>query len=118
MSELPTPAPLPSPTAPPPVSRGVIFITIREFYWLTLAVWVGGIFILTLLPVLLIPRLGMPMGVLGSYLVFFLAWQPIQAITQRSLGMRAGVVRMVIFAAAAAAIAFYVREALLSMARR
>jgi hypothetical protein len=80
----------------------------------SIGVWVGGIFILTVLPVLLIPRLGMPLGVAGSYLVFFLAWQPIQSITQRTFGMRAGVIRMVMFVAAAATIAFYTRELLLT----
>jgi hypothetical protein len=66
------------------------------------------------MPVLLIPRIGMPLGVAGSYLLFFLAWQPIQSITQRTFGMRAGVVRMVMFVAAAATIAFYLRELLLT----
>jgi hypothetical protein len=78
---------------------------------------VGGIFILTLAPVLLIPRLGLPIGVACSYLMFFFAWQPIQVITQRSFGMRAGLIRMVIFVAAAATLAFYLREVLLGMAR-
>ena len=103
-------------TAEPP-SRGVIVLTAGEFFWLTLAVWIGGIFILVLMPELLIPRLGMPFGVVGSYLLFFLAWQPIQSITQRTFGMRAGIVRMVLFVAAAATIAFYLREMLLGMAR-
>lgn len=92
-------------------------LTTGEFWWLTLGVWLGGIFILALLPVLLIPRLGMPLGVAGSYLVFFLAWQPIQSITQRTFGVRAAVLRMVIFVAGAATIAFYLREALLSLSR-
>ena len=103
-----------SPIEGSPASRVAISITPGELYWLTLGVWVGGIFILTVLPVLLIPRLGMPLGVAGSYLVFFLAWQPIQSITQRTFGMRAGVIRMVMFVAAAATIAFYMREVLLS----
>lgn len=67
------------------------------------------------MPALLMPRLGAPLGVAGSYLLFFLAWQPIQIITQRSLGMRAGIMRMVIFVAAAATVAFYLREMLLGM---
>jgi hypothetical protein len=102
-----------SPVERLPASRVAISITPGEFYWLTLGVWVGGIFILTVMPVLLIPRLGMPLGVAGSYLVFFLAWQPIQSIAQRTLGMRAGIIRMVMFVAAAATIAFYLRELLL-----
>jgi hypothetical protein len=112
---LPSPGVEPMPPATSP--RGVILVTAREFYWLTLGVWVGGIFILTLAPVLLIPRLGMPLGVACSYLLFFLAWQPIQVITQRTFGIRAGVIRMVIFVAAAATLAFYLREVLLGMAR-
>jgi hypothetical protein len=103
--------------APPAASGGVIFVTTAEFFWLTLGVWSGGIFILTLAPVLLIPRLGMPLGVAVSYLMFFLAWQPIQVITQRTFGIRAGIIRMVLFVAAAATLAFYLREVLLGMAR-
>jgi hypothetical protein len=105
-----TPSAADSSSAP----RRTISLSAGEFYWLTLGVWVGGIFILTVMPVLLIPRIGMPLGVAGSYLLFFLAWQPIQSITQRTFGMRAGVVRMVMFVAAAATIAFYLRELLLT----
>jgi hypothetical protein len=107
----------PAAPAPPSEPRGVIFLTAGEFFWLTLGVWMGGIFILTLAPVLLIPRLGMPLGVAASYLLFFLAWQPVQAITQRTFGIKAGVIRMVLFVAAAATIAFYLREVLLGMGR-
>ena len=110
---------MPSPVEPhaPDLPRGTIMMTAAEFLWLTLGVWVGGIFILALMPVLLIPRLGMPLGVVASYLVFFLAWQPIQIITQRTSGMRAGVMRMVLFVGAAATLAFYLREALLALSR-
>lgn len=109
--------PTPNPSAPVVTSRPPITLSAGELLWLTLAIWVGGIFILTLMPVLLIPRLGMPTGVVASYLVFFLTWQPVQIITQRTLGMRTGVIRMVLFVGAAATIAFYLREALLAMAR-
>jgi hypothetical protein len=85
--------------------------------WLTLGVWIGGVFILTLAPVLLIPRIGMPFGVAGSYLLFFLAWQPVQIVTQRTYGMRVGIIRMLLFVAGAATLAFYLREALLGMTR-
>jgi hypothetical protein len=118
MSDVPA-----QPSASSPGSRaaassgGVIFVTAGEFVWLTLGVWVGGIFILALAPVLLIPRLGMPLGVASSYLLFFLAWQPVQVITQRTFGIRAGILRMVLFVAAAAALAYYLREVLLGMAR-
>jgi hypothetical protein len=108
-----SPSPIPSPAAPaadaPPRS---IVITTGEFYWLTLGMWLGGIFILTLMPVLLIPRLGMALGVAGSYLLFFVAWQPIQIITQRTFGVGSAVLRMVLFVGAAATVAFYIRLAL------
>ena len=108
-----TPAP-----ADPATTGRAILLTAGELLWLTLAVWIGGVFILTLMPVLLIPRLGMPLGVVSSYLLFFLAWQPIQIITQRTFGMRTGVIRMVLFVGGGAVLAFYLREALLAMARR
>ena len=92
-----------------------VALTRTEFLWITFGVWLGGIFMLTLLPILLIPRLGMPLGVAASYLVFFLAWQPIQTVTQRTLGVRTAVVRMMLFVGAAATLAFYLREALLTI---
>src|SRR5262245_10853403 len=107
---------VPAETSAPDRGRGIV-LSPGEFLWLTLGVWVGGVFILTLLPVLLIPRLGMPLGVVASYLVFFLAWQPIQLVTQRTFGMRTGVIRMVIFVGGAATVAFYLREALLALSR-
>lgn len=110
MTETPTPA-----TVNPPATRGVILLTPGEFYWVTLAVWLGGIFILTLMPYLLIPRVGGPMAIAGSYFLFFLAWQPIQIVTQRTFGMKGAVIRMVIFVAAAATIASYLRQALPSL---
>jgi len=113
MSEpLPGESPTAGSHAVPPIAlnRG-------EFLWLTLAVWVGGIFILTLTPLLLIPRLGMRGGVIASYFLFFAVWQPIQSITQRTLGMRAAFIRMMLFVGGGAAIAFYLRELLLGMSR-
>ncbi len=107
----PSSASSPSPTGAPPI----ISLSRAEFLWITFAVWLGGVFILTLLPILFIPRLGMPLGVGASYLVFFLAWRPVQTITQRTLGVRVAVVRMVVFVGAAATLAFYLREALLGM---
>jgi hypothetical protein len=102
-------SPAPAEAAPTvPLSRA-------EFLWITFGVWLGGVFMLTILPILLIPRLGMPLGVAASYFVFFVAWQPVQTITQRTLGVRAAVVRMVLFVGAAATLAFYLREALLGM---
>ncbi len=102
--QTPVPAPQP-PNAPLLITRG-------EFLWITFGVWLGGIFILTLLPYLLIPRVGGPMAIAGSYLVFFIAWQPIQSITQRTLGIRASIVRMLLFVASAATLAALLRQAL------
>jgi hypothetical protein len=110
----------PSPAEPPAAASHCappIVLSRGEFLWLTFAVWVGGIFILTLTPLLLIPRLGMRGGVIASYFVFFLVWQPIQSITQRTLGMRAAFIRMLLFVGGGAAIAFYLRELLLGMSR-
>lgn len=108
----------PSAPPPPPVDPGVIAVTHGEFLWLTFGLWLGGVFMLALLPMILIPRLGMLAGVGMSYLVFFLCWQPVQLITQRSLGMRTAVVRMVLFVGAAAVLAFYLREGLLAFMGR
>ena len=113
MSDTHSPEPPLHPTPPAPA----IVLSRVEFLWLTFAVWVGGIFILTLTPILLIPRLGMRGGVIASYILFFTAWQPIQSITQRTLGMRVAFIRMLFFVGGGAAIAFYLREALLGMAR-
>lgn len=110
----------PSPAEPPAAgSHAVppIVLNRGEFLWLTLAVWVGGIPILTLMPLLLIPPLGMRGGVIASYFLFFAVWQPIQSITQRTLGMRAAFIRMMLFVGGGAAMAFYLRELLLGMSR-
>src|SRR5262245_6324024 len=95
----------------------LIVLSRGEFLWLTFAVWVGGIFVLAFTPLLLIPRLGMPWGIIASYLVFFAVWQPIQLITQRTLGMRTAFVRMLLFVAGGATIAFYLRELVLGLSR-
>jgi hypothetical protein len=99
---------------PPSLPTGLptLSITKGEFLWLNLAVWLGGIFILTLMPYLLIPRVGGPLAIAGSYFLFFLAWQPIQIITQRTLGLKSAIVRMILFVASAATIASYLRQAL------
>jgi hypothetical protein len=102
---------------PTPSDPASITISRAELLWITLGTWVGGVFILALLPVLLIPRLGIPAGMALSYLVFFLAWQPVQAITQRVLGMGAAVARMVALVGGGAVIAYYMRELLLGMSR-
>jgi hypothetical protein len=102
---------------PAPSDPALITISRAELLWITLGTWVGGVFILALLPVLLIPRLGTPGGVALSYLVFFIAWQPVQTITQRVLGIRAAVARMVALVGGGAVIAYYMREALLGLSR-
>jgi hypothetical protein len=100
-----------------PAGPSAVVISRGELLWLTLGAWVGGIFILTLLPVLLIPRLGIPGGMAVSYLVFFLAWQPVQIITQRVLGMGPAVLRMLTFVGGGAVIAYFLREVLLGIVR-
>jgi hypothetical protein len=103
------------PASGPP--RPTVVVTLRELQLLTFSVWIGGICIMTLMPFILIPRLGMPWGVAASYGLFFVVWQPIQAITQRTLGAGRSLVRMLFFVVAGATISYYLREALLSMAR-
>jgi hypothetical protein len=102
----------PPPDATPTAARGVILLTGGEFLWVTFAVWLGGIFILTLMPYLLAPRVGGAMAIAGSYFVFFLVWQPVQIVTQRTLGMKAAVIRMLLFVASAATIASFLRQTL------
>jgi hypothetical protein len=112
---------MPAPRTPseaqskPVTNPAVIFLTGGEFLWITFAVWLGGIFILTLMPYLLIPRVGGGLAVAGSYFVFFLAWQPIQIVTQRSVGIKTAVIRMLVFVASAATVASYLRQALPSL---
>jgi hypothetical protein len=107
---------MPEPQPPAsPAARGVLFVTGGEFLWMTFAVWLGGIFILTLMPYLLSPRIGDALAIAGSYFLFFLAWQPVQIVTQRTLGMKSAVIRMIIFVASAATIASYLRQALPSL---
>jgi hypothetical protein len=94
-------------------SKGV-FISRGEVLWITGSTWLGGVFMLTLLPILLVPRFGIPLGLAVSYVVFFLAWQPVQVMSQRLLGPRAAVIRMIALVGSAAVVAFYLREALTS----
>ncbi len=103
---------MPAPPDPAPVT-----ISRAELLWVTFGTWLGGVFILALLPVILIPRLGIPMGMAASYLVFFLAWQPVQTITQRALGTRTALIRMIVLVGGGAMIAFYLRELLLALTR-
>lgn len=105
-------APQPPTPATPPTSGDRLLVSRGEFLWISFAVWLGGIFILTLMPYLLIPRVGGPLAIALSYLLFFIAWQPIQSITQRTLGIKAAIIRMVIFVASAATLAAILRQSL------
>jgi len=87
-----------------------VTITRAELLWLTVSTWLGGVFTLTILPMLLVPRLGIPVGMALSYLVFFIEWQPVQIITQRVLGTSHAVVRMLALVASGAVVAFYLRD--------
>jgi hypothetical protein len=102
---------------PAPPDPAAVTISRRELLWITFGTWLGGVFILALLPVILIPRLGIPMGMAASYLIFFLAWQPVQTITQRAVGIRTAVFRMIVLVGGAAVLAFYLRELLLALTR-
>ena len=97
-------------------SQGVV-VSRLELLWLTFGMWVGCVAILTLLPLLLIPRLGVPMGMAVAYVVFFLAWQPVQGITQRMLGVGPALVRMLVLVGGAAVVAYFLREALVAASR-
>ncbi len=101
-------------TAPSPPNG--IFISRGELLGLTVTTWVGSVFVLALLPMLLVPRFGVPIGVGVAYLVFFAAWQPVQLITQRLLGQGAAIIRMLAFAVSAALVASYLRDALAAAA--
>jgi len=93
----------------PPESAPVT-ISRAELRWLTVGIWLGGVFTLTLLPMVLVPRMGIPVGMALSYLVFFIEWQPVQIITQREMGMRPAVIRLLALVASAAVVAFYLRN--------
>lgn len=88
-----------------------ILITQTELFWLTAGLWMSGICLLALLPVLLMPRLGQAGGLAVSYVAFFVAWQPLQRILQRQMGPSA-VMRVLALVASAAMLAYYLRDAL------
>lgn len=107
-----------SESAPPPPSVPVVVVTPAELFWLTAGAWLGGICLLALVPVLLMPRLGPAAGLALAYLAFFMAWQPLQRLTQRAVGPRRAFIRMLALVASAAMLAYYVREALLALVRQ
>jgi hypothetical protein len=102
---------------PAPPDPALLTISRTELLWVTLGTWLGGVFILAFLPVILIPRLGIPLGMGVSYLIFFLAWQPVQTITQRTLGIRTALLRMIVLVGVGAVLAFYLRELVLTLTR-
>ena len=95
-----------------------LVVTPSELFWLTAGLWMGGVCLLALLPVILMPRLGPAVGLGVSYVLFFVSWQPVQRLTQRALAPRAALLRMLVLVATAAMAAYYVREALLELVRR
>ena len=103
------------PAAP---TSATIVMTRGELVQLSVGMWLSGVCLLALLPVVLMPRLGPALGLAATYLVFFVAWQPLQRVTQRALGARAAFVRTMALVATAAIAAYYVREALLELVRR
>lgn len=103
------------PESAPTATAATVAVTPAELFWITAGAWLSGACLLALLPVLLAPRLGPAAGLAVSYVLFFMAWQPIQRLTQRAIGPQKAVVRMLAFVASAAMLAYYVREALLAL---
>lgn len=106
-----------SESAPPSPPSAVHLVTSTELFWLVAGMWLGGACLLALIPVLLMPRLGPAAGLAVSYLAFFIAWQPLQRILQRAMGPQNAMIRMLALVGSAAVVAYYVREALLSLMR-
>lgn len=107
-----------SDTAPTPEPAPPLVVTSAELFWLTAGLWLSGICLLALMPVMLMPRLGPAAGLAVSYVAFFVAWQPLQRILQRALGPQRAFVRLLALVASAAMFAYYVREALLEIVRK
>ncbi len=102
-----------------PVPSGApLVVTPAELFWLTAGLWLGGVCLLSLMPVILTPRLGPALALAVSYVLFFVSWQPVQRLTQRALAPRAAFVRMLALVATAAAAGYYVREALVMLVSR
>ena len=94
-----------------------IVISRAELLWVTAGTWLGGVCLLTVVPLLLFPWLGIAVGMALSYVVFFLIWQAVQGITQRVLGAGAALIRMLALVGSAALIAYYLRDALVTASR-
>ncbi|MEP7118241.1 MAG: hypothetical protein ABI880_11705 [Acidobacteriota bacterium] len=99
-------------------SRAALALSPAEFFWITVGLWLGGVCLLTLVPIILMARLGPAMALGVAYLLFFVSWQPVQRITQRTMEPRAALVRMFALVATAAMAAYYLREALLELVQR
>jgi hypothetical protein len=99
---------------PPPL----IQLSRSELVMLSIGMWLSGVCLLALMPVVLMPRLGPAFGLGVTYLLFFIAWQPLQRVTQRAWGARSAFVRTMALVASAAVVAYYLREALLDLVRR
>jgi len=102
-----------APDSAPP--KTVLVVSPAELFWITAGLWIGGVCLLALMPVILMPRLGPALALAVSYVFFFVSWQPVQRLTQRALEPRAAFVRMFALVATAAMVAYYIREALLTL---
>jgi hypothetical protein len=105
---------MPDDATPPPL----ITLSQSELVMLSVGMWLSGVCLLALLPVVLMPRLGPALGLGATYLLFFIAWQPLQRVTQRAWGPRPAFVRTMALVASAAVVAYYLREALFDLVRR
>jgi hypothetical protein len=92
-------------------------VTRAELFWLTVGNWFGGVSLLTLVPILLTPRLGSAAGLGVSYLLFFMAWQPLQRVAQRANGTRTAFIQMLGLVTTAAIAAYSLRELLVAWVR-
>jgi hypothetical protein len=95
-----------------------VLVTPAELFWLTGGLWLSGICLLALLPVVLMPQLGAAASLAVSYVAFFVAWQPLQRITQRAVGTTWAFVRTLALVTSAAMLAYYLRESLMDLVRR
>ena len=100
------------------VTPPVIQLSRSELVMLSVGMWIAGVCLLALMPVVLMPRIGPALGLAVTYLLFFIAWQPLQRVSQRAWGPRAAFLRTMALVASAAVVSYYLREALLDLVRR
>lgn len=98
--------------------KAALAVTSAELLWITVGLWLGGVCLLALVPVILAPRIGPAMALAAAYLLFFVSWQPVQRVTQRAMEPRAAFVRLFGLVATAAMVAYYLREALMTLITR